>query len=302
MTGLLEQLLNGVQLGMLLFLISSGLTLIFGVMHFINLAHGSLYMAGAFALAGAQLLTDDFLLSVVLALAAVLVLAVALETTILRQLYRRDHLAHVLATFALIIIADDGVKYLTGGRSVFVQMPQWLSGTVELLPGMPYPLYRLVVTFIAILVSIGLYVLIRHTRIGMLVRAGASDQEMVRSLGVNIKLLYTIIFVLGALLAGFAGMLVAPMFAIEVGMGETILILVFVIICIGGVGSVRGTLVAALLVGMIDTMGRAYVIPGLALLLPPREAAGMGPAVVSILTYVFMAVVLLLRPRGLLSR
>ncbi len=302
MSVFLEQLLNGFQLGMLLFLISSGLTLIFGVMHFINLAHGSLYMAGAFALAGMQLLIDNFFLAVLFGLIAVVALAVCLEMSLLRRLYHRDHLAHVLATFALIIIADDGVKYLTGGQSVFVELPAWLSGTVEILPGLPYPLYRLFVTLMAIVISIGLFLLIQHTRIGMLVRAGASDQEMVRSLGVNIKLLYSIIFALGAALAAFAGMLVAPMFAIEVGMGETILILVFVIICIGGVGSVRGTLVAALIVGMIDTMGRAYVIPGLSLLLPAREAASMGPALVSISIYVFMAIVLVMRPRGLLTR
>ena len=297
-----EQIINGIQYGMLLFLIAAGLTLIFGIMHFINIAHGTLYMIGAYCAAFVSSIGGSFLFSIIIGLCAVLVIAAAVEVTVFRRLYEREHLYHVLATFGLVLIANDIVRWLTKGQAVYMPMPEVLARSVEIWPGFPYPAYRLAVTVVAIVVSLGLYVLISRTRMGMLVRAGASDQGMVRALGINIRLLYSLVFALGAALAALSGMLVAPLFAVEVGMGESVLILVFVIICIGGVGSVRGAFVAALLIGLIDTCGRAFITPSLYLFLPAREAATVGPAIASVSIYLVMAAILAWRPRGLFAR
>ncbi|WP_332695198.1 branched-chain amino acid ABC transporter permease, partial [Bosea sp. (in: a-proteobacteria)] len=262
MTLVLEQLLNGLQFGVMLFLLAAGLTLIFGIMGVINLAHGSLYMVGAYAAAFAAAQTGSVLLAIVAGLAAAALVGMAMEFFVLRRLYARDHLDQVLATFALILIFNQSVTILFGRQPLFVSVPPLLNGSVELLPGLVYPVYRLIIIAVGLLVALGLYLLINRTRIGMLVRAGATHREMVRALGVDIRLLYTAVFGLGALLAGLAGLMAGPILAVQVGMGEQILIMTFVVVVIGGVGSIRGAFFGALLVGLVDTSLRAF-LPGL---------------------------------------
>lgn len=296
---LLEQLLNGVQLGVTLFLLAAGLTLVFGIMGVINLAHGSLYMIGAFAAAWVAAETGSVLLALLGGLAAAGLVGMAIEFVVLRRLYARDHLDQVLATFGLILFFNQGMVILFGRQPLFVALPEFLSGAVEILPGVPYPVYRLLIIVFGLLVALGLWLLIQKTRIGMLVRAGATHREMVRALGVDIRLLYTLVFGLGALLAGFAGVMAGPVYSVNVGMGEQILILTFVVVVIGGVGSIRGAMYGALLVGIVDTLLRAYVPGLLRQVMDASQADMLGAGLASMGVYLLMALVLLLKPRGL---
>ena len=295
----LEQCLNGVQLGMLLFLLAAGLTLIFGIMDLVNLAHGSLYMLGAYFAATFAALTDSFLLGAILALLATLVVGMAVEVIAMRRLYGRDHLDHVLGTFGLLLFFNELVRLIWGPAGMTLMLPPALLTAIQILPGVYYPLYRAIIIIVALSVAILLYLLIMRTRIGMLIRAGASNREMVSALGINIKLLYTFVFGLGAALAGLAGLMQAPILTVQIGMGENILILAFVVIIIGGIGSIRGALVASIFVGLIDTMGRAFLPDLLRLFLSSAAASTAAPALASMLIYVVMAAVLMFRPGGL---
>jgi branched-chain amino acid transport system permease protein len=301
MTLFIEQCLNGLQFGLLLFLLAAGLTLVFGIMDLVNLAHGSLYMIGAYFAATFATWTGSFVLGAVLALAAALVVGMALEVIAMRRLYGRDHLDHVLGTFGLILFFNELVRLIWGPDGLSLPLPSWLLTSVPILPGISYSAYRLSMIVVSLVVAGFLYILVMRTRIGMLIRAGASNREMVGALGVNIKLLYTLVFGLGAALAGLAGLMQAPILTVQIGMGENILILAFVVTVIGGIGSIRGALVAALLVGFIDTLGRAY-FPDLLLKILSQEAASTaGPAFSSMLIYLLMAVVLVVKPEGLFS-
>ncbi len=280
------QVLNGTQFGIMLFLMAAGLTLVFGIMNLINLAHGSLYMLGAYLAASLQQWTGSFINGVLLALPLVMLIGTILETTILRHLYHRDHLDQVLATFALILFFNELVRLLWGPQALFMALPEVLNSTVTILPGVLYPAYRLAIVGAGLAVAIGLYGLITRTRLGMLIRAGATHREMVGALGVNMQLLSALVFGLGAALAGFAGMMAGPILSVEIGMGEGIMILAFVVIIIGGIGSIRGAFIAALLVGLVDTFGRV--------LLPP--------ALASMAIYILMAAVLFWKPQGLFPR
>lgn len=295
----LEQVLNGLQLGVMLFLLAAGLTLIFGIMDLINLAHGSLYMVGAFVAASVSQWTGSFMLGLLVALPAAAAVGMAVEMIALRTLYERNHLDQVLATFGLILFFNELVRIIWGPRAIFMDVPEALSGTIEIVPGAPYPAFRLAIIAVGIAVAVFLYFLISRTRIGMLIRAGASNREMVGALGVDVKLLFTLVFGLGAALAGLAGAMAGPIFAVEVGMGEGVLILTFVVIVIGGIGSVRGALVGALLVGLVDTLGRAFLPTLLRLVADPATADGVGASVASMSIYILMAAVLVWRPRGL---
>ncbi len=299
MTLLAEQLLNGLQLGVMLFLLAAGLTLVFGIMGLINLAHGSLYMVGAFASAWVQQRTGSFALAVIAGLAAAGGTGIAVEALVLRRLYAREHMDQVLATFGLIMFFNELMAILFGRQPLMASIPGFLSGSVELIPGVPYPVFRLAIILVGVAVAIGLYYLISHTRIGMLVRAGATHRDMVRALGVDIVLLYTFVFGLGAVLAGFAGLLTGPLLSVQVGMGDRILITTFVVIVIGGVGSVRGALVGAMLVGMVDTLTRAFLPGMLRGVMPASSADALGAGLSSMAIFILMAIVLLVRPRGL---
>ena len=296
---ILEQTLNGLQFGLMLFLLAAGLTLVFGIMDMINLAHGSLYMIGAYLAAAVAQATGSFLVAIVGAVVGTAIIGVVLELTVLRQLYTRDHLSQVLATFALLLICNEVVRMIFGSQPLMLKMPAVLSGPVQLLPDFYYPAYRLVVIGVGLAVAALLYVLIAKTRIGMRVRAGASNREMATAMGVNVRLLFTAVFGIGAALCAVAGAMLGPILAVQVGMGESILILAFVVIVIGGIGSIRGALVGALLVGMVDTVGRALLPSLLRSVLPPAVASGVGPALASIAIYVLMAAVLFWRPQGL---
>jgi branched-chain amino acid transport system permease protein len=295
----LEQILNGIQFGIALFLMSAGLTLIFGIMGVINLTHGSLYMVGAYGAALVAAKTGSALLALLAGLAGAAVAGIVIELVVIRRLYARDHLDQVLATFALILIINQSATMLFGRQPLFVEMPPALASSVTLLPGLVYPLYRLVVIAVGLLVALGLALLINHTRIGMLVRAGATSREMVRALGVDIRLLYTLIFGLGALLAGLAGAMAGPILAVQVGMGEQILILAFVVVVIGGVGSIRGAFYGALLAGLIDTMLRAFLPGLLRQVMAGSSADALGGGLSSMGVYLLMAIVLLVKPKGL---
>lgn len=295
----IEQLFNGLQLGIMLFLMSTGLTLVFGIMRVINLAHGSLYMVGAYVAATVVQLSGSFMLALLAALVAAALVGMLVEVIVLRRLYQRDHLDQVLATFGLILFFNELTRIIWGRQPLFMNVPDWLSGTVELIPGAPYPSYRLAIIFVGILAAIFLYLMFTRTRLGMQIRAGASNREMVAALGVNITLLNTLVFGLGALLAALAGAMAGPILAVESGMGESILILTFVVIVIGGIGSIRGAFIAAILVGMAETLGK-YALPLLLrLMLPPATADGAGASLASMSVYILMAVVLIWRPRGL---
>jgi branched-chain amino acid transport system permease protein len=296
---LTEQILNGVQFGLLLFLLAAGLTLVFGIMDLVNLAHGSLYMVGAYFAATFAALTGSFALAAILALGATLLVGMAVEVIAMRRLYDRDHLDHVLATFGLILFFNELVRLIWGPAGMNLPLPAWLNTSVQLLPGLQYPAYRIAIIVVSLAVAALLYLTVMRTRIGMLIRAGATNREMVSALGVNIKLLYTLVFGLGAALAGLAGLMQAPILTVQIGMGENILILAFVVIIIGGIGSIRGALVAALLVGLIDTLGRGYLPDLLRLFLSSRGASAIAPAIASMLIYLLMAVVLIVRPQGL---
>ena len=295
----LEQCLNGLQFGLLLFLLAAGLTLIFGIMDLVNLAHGSFYMIGAYFAATFTLLTGDFVLSAALAFAATLLVGMAVEVIAIRRLYGRNHLDHVLGTFGLILFFNELVRLVWGPAGMNVPLPAWLNTHFQVLPGVDYPTYRIAIIVVTLLVALLMYVLVMRTRIGMLIRAGASNREMVSALGVNINLLYTLLFGLGAALAGLAGLMQAPILTVQIGMGENILILAFVVIIIGGIGSIRGAFISAILVGLIDTVGRGFLPDVLALLLNPRSASAISPAMSSMLIYLLMALVLVVRPEGL---
>jgi branched-chain amino acid transport system permease protein len=295
----IEQCLNGLQFGLLLFLLAAGLTLVFGIMDLVNLAHGSLYMLGAYFAATFAAWTDSFVIAALLALAATLVAGMALEVVALRRLYGRDHLDHVLGTFGLILFFNELVRIIWGPAGLSLPLPMWLIYPIEILPGLFYPTYRIAIILTALLVALFLYVLVMRTRFGMLIRAGASNREMTGALGVNINLLYTLVFGLGAALAGLAGLMQAPILTVQIGMGENILILAFVVIIIGGIGSIRGAFIAAVLVGLIDTIGRAFLPDLLRLVLSSRGASTVAPAMSSMMIYLLMAIVLVLRPEGL---
>ncbi len=295
----LEQLLNGLGFGLMLFLIAAGLTLVFGIMDVMNLAHGSLYMAGAYVAARVHEASGSFLGGVLVAIAVTLLVALALELVLFRRLYDRDHLAQVLATFGIILIADDVVKAIWGPAPILAPTPAALSGPVHLLADLPYSSYRLMLLAVGLAVAFGLWLLVNHTRIGIHVRAGASNRAMATFMGIRVDRVFTFVFCLGAALAALAGALMGPIGAVEVGMGETILIPALVVIVIGGIGSVRGAFVAALLVGLVDTAGRAFLPPLLKTVLPPILAADLGPALAGIAMYVLMAAVLTLKPAGL---
>jgi branched-chain amino acid transport system permease protein len=295
----IEQCLNGLQFGLLLFLLAAGLTLVFGIMDLVNLAHGSLYMLGAYFAATFAAWTDSFVAAAVLALAATLVVGMAVEVVALRRLYGRGHLDHVLGTFGLILFFNELVRMIWGPAGLTLSLPMWLIYPVEILPGLFYPTYRIAIIVTALMVALFLYVLVMRTRLGMLIRAGASNREMTGALGVNIALLYTLVFGLGAALAGLAGLMQAPILTVQIGMGENILILAFVVIIIGGIGSIRGAFIAAVLVGLIDTIGRAFLPDLLRLILSSRGASAVAPAMSSMMIYLLMAIVLVLRPEGL---
>ena len=294
----LEQTLNGLQFGVMLFLMAAGLTLVFGIMNMVNLAHGSLYMMGAYFASTFLTHTGNYPLAVLLALVATLLVGVATEVIALRTLYERDHLDQVLATFGLILFFNELVAVFWGRAALYTSLPKWLSGHIQII-GIRYPVYRAVVILIGVLVALLLWVVVTRTRLGMLIRAGATNRTMVAALGVNIRLLYTIVFGFGAALAGLAGLMAGPIYAVQPGMGEQILIQVFVVIVIGGIGSIRGALVGALVVGMVDTLGRAFLKPALAVMLSPSAAQNAGPALASMLIYLLMAAVLAFRPQGL---
>jgi branched-chain amino acid transport system permease protein len=296
---LIEQILNGLQYGMMLFLMAAGLTLVFGVMGLINLAHGSLYMLGAFVCAAVASVTGSFWLGLIASLIASAAAGALIEVAVIRRLYARDHLDQVLATFALILIFSEGCRWLFGSSPLFLTVPDVLSGAVTLPGGLQYPLFRLVIIFVGLAVAGGLFWLIGGTRLGVRIRAGEADRGMIAALGVDISRLYTIVFALGAALAGIAGALVGTLQSVQVGMGEPVLILAFVVIVIGGIGSIKGALIGALLVGMTDTLGRFLLPMGFAQIMDPAAARGVGSALASILIYLLMALVLVLRPQGL---
>jgi branched-chain amino acid transport system permease protein len=301
MTLFIEQCLNGFQFGLLLFLLAAGLTLVFGIMDLVNLAHGSLYMIGAYFAATFAAWTGSFVLGALLGLAATLLVGMAVEVIVMRRLYGRNHLDHVLGTFGLILFFNEAVRLIWGPEGLSMPLPSWLLMPVQILPGIAYSAYRLSMIVVSLAVAVFLYVLVMRTRIGMLIRAGASNREMVGALGVNIKLLYTLVFGLGAVLAGLAGLMQAPILTVQIGMGESILILAFVVTVIGGIGSIRGALVGALLVGFIDTLGRAYFPDLLRMVLSTDAAATAAPALSSMLIYLLMAIVLIVKPEGLFA-
>jgi len=296
---IIEQILNGLQLGVMLFLMAAGLTLVFGIMNLVNLAHGALYMVGAYLATYFFQATGSFVLGVALALAGALAVGIITELVALRTLYERDHLDQVLATFGLILIFNEVVAMLWGRAAIYSALPEYLQGHVEIMAGLRYPLYRLLIIVVGLAVAAALWYVVVRTRLGMLIRAGASNRTMVAALGINIRLLYTLVFGFGAALAGLAGIMAGPIYAVQPGMGELVLIQVFVVIVIGGIGSIRGALAGAVIVGVVDTMGRAFLKPMLATVWSPVVADTAGPALASMLIYLLMAVVLALRPEGL---
>jgi branched-chain amino acid transport system permease protein len=299
MTLFVVQALNGVQLGLLLFLIAAGLTLVFGVMDFINLAHGVQYMLGAYLAVTFARLTGSFWLGVPLAVIAAGAVGLALEAAVFRHLYARDHLAQVLGTFGVILFLNEAVRTLWGAAPLALAMPDLLSGSLPLMPGLRYPVYRVALIVVALGVAGLLGLGVRYSRMGMLVRAGASNRVMVGALGVDIGRLFMLVFGIGAMLAGFAGALAAPLVSVEPGMGDNLLILAFVVIVIGGIGAIRGAFVAAILVGLVDTLGRSFATDAVRLVLHGPAASRVGPALASMLIYLVMAAVLAVRPGGL---
>jgi len=296
---LLEQLLNGLQLGLMLFLLAAGLTLVFGIMDMINLAHGSLYMIGAYLIASIATASGSFWLGLGGGILATAVVGIALEMSILRHLYQRDHLSQVLGTFALLLMANEGVRMLWGAQPLALNPPAALAGPVELFSGFSYPAWRIFIIAMGLAVGLLLYFLVTHTRIGMQVRAGAANREMAQAMGVNVRWLFCALFAFGAALCALAGGMLGPLTSVQVGMGESILILAFVVIVIGGIGSMRGALLGALLVGLVDTGGRTLLPLFFTSIMGPDIAANAAPAVASILIYVLMAAVLFWKPQGL---
>lgn len=294
-----EQFLNGLQIGLLLFLLAAGLTLVFGIMDLVNLAHGSLYMMGAYFAAVFTQWTGNFFIGALLALPAGALLGIVVEVIALRTLYTRDHLDQVLATFGLILFFNELARLVFGVGGMTIDMPEWLKGQIQILPGLPYPSYRFLIIVVGLLCALFLYLLVQRTRLGMLIRAGASNREMAGALGVDIKLLFTLVFGLGSALAALAGLMAGPVTTVQIGMGDNILILALVVIVIGGIGSIRGAFIAAIAIGIIDTMGRAFLPNILGTVLTPSEAGTLATALSSMLIYILMAAVLVLRPAGL---
>jgi branched-chain amino acid transport system permease protein len=299
---LLLQVLNGVQLGLLMFLLAAGLTLTFGIMDLVNLAHGSLYMMGAYIAWTLIGWTDSFVLGALLALPATFLLGVVVEATVMRRLYARDHLDQVLATFGLILFFNELVRAVWGPAGKSIAVPAFLARTVEILPGVPYPAYRFAIIVTGAAVAALLAWLVARTRLGMLIRAGASNRRMIGALGVNIELLFSLVFGLGAVFAGLAGLMAAPLSSVKIGMGDDILIVAFVIIVIGGIGSIKGAFVAAMVVGQIDIIGRAFLPDLLKTFLSNSAASSAAPAISQVLVYIVMAGVLVWRPTGLFGQ
>ena len=285
------QLLNGLQLGLLLFLVASGLTLVFGILDFVNLAHGALYMFGAFICATLTFALGNFIWAVLVGF--------AVERLVARTLYTRDHLDQVLATFGLILVMDTAAHLIWGPQGIAVPLPEYLQGQVNLSGGLVLPTYRLLIIFTGLAAAGGLFWLVNYTRLGMLIRAGASNRTMVSALGINIQLLFSLVFALGAMLAGLAGMLVAPITEANIGMGNSIIITAFVVIIVGGIGSMKGAFLAALIIGLIDTLGRSFLDDIFKLFMSPVAAENSAPAISAMLIYIIMACVLALRPQGL---
>lgn len=296
---LIEQILNGLQFGVMLFLMAAGLTLIFGVMGLINLAHGSFYMIGAFAAAATAAATGSFMLALVASLVAAAAAGAIVEMTVIRRLYTRDHLDQVLATFALILIFSEGTRWMFGSFPLFLEIPDYLSGPITLPFGIEYPQYRLAIIAVGLFVAGGLFALIAKTRIGIQIRAGESDREMIAALGVDISKLYTFVFALGAALAGVAGALIGAIQSVQVGMGEPVLILAFVVIVIGGIGSIKGALLGAILVGLTDTLAGFLLPKAFGLMMEASAATSVGSSLASMSIYILMAGVLLFKPTGL---
>ena len=296
---ILIQILNGLQLGVLLFLLAAGLTLVFGIMDFINLAHGAFYMLGAFICATLAIWFDSFLIAVLLSVPITFAIGVVVELGVARQLYQADHLEQILATFGLILIADTLVQMIWGPEGMTFALPEVLNGQVQLLYGVEFPVYRVLIISVGLLVALALYLVVSHTRTGMLIRAGASNRRMVEALGVDIRMLFTLVFAAGAAMAGLAGLMIAPITEASIGMGNEILIVAFVVIVIGGIGSVQGAFFGAMLVGSIDTLGRAFLDDLLGLVLSHQAAETSAPAISAMLIYILMAVILYFRPQGL---
>jgi branched-chain amino acid transport system permease protein len=294
----LIQLLNGLQLGVLLFMLSAGLTLVFGIMNFVNLAHGCMYMMGAYFAATALAASGSFVVAAGVAVLGGGLLGIVIERLMAQHLYMRDHLDQVLATFGLILFFNELARWIWGASPVFMSVPPALSGTVSIL-GVTYPTYRFFIILVGLLCAVGCWLLISRTRVGMLIRAGSVNPTMVSALGVNIGLLNALIFSLGGALAGVAGLMSGPILSVQPGMGEPVLILVMIVIVIGGIGSIQGAFYAALMVGLIDTAGRAFLPMLLREFIDRSIAQAAGPAIASMLTCIFMATVLALRPRGL---
>jgi branched-chain amino acid transport system permease protein len=293
------QVLNGLQLGILLFLVASGLTLTFGIMDFVNLAHGSFYMVGAFICATLTIATGSYIWGILLAIPLITAVGFVTEWIVVRNLYPRDHLDHVLATFGLILVYDTLVQIVWGPAGRAIPLPAWLNGQVLLPGGIEFPTFRLLIITVGLLIAAGLYYLVNHTRLGMLIRAGASNRTMVGALGVDIKTLFAGVFALGAALAGVAGMLIAPITEASIGMGNEIIITAFVVIIIGGIGSMKGAFAAAILIGLINTMGRAFLDGIFKIAMSAEAAETAAPAVSAMLIYILMAIILAVRPQGL---
>ncbi|MEK9904113.1 MAG: branched-chain amino acid ABC transporter permease [Rhodospirillales bacterium] len=299
LTLILEQTFNGLQAGVTLFLVAAGLTLILGIMDVVFLAHGAQVMIGAYAAAAVAAATGNFYIGLLLAIPVTFAGGYVLEFLLIRHLYRRDHMEQVLATFGLILFFNELIRIGFGPAALYSDLPLSLSGFVEILPGAPYPIYRLWVILVGLACAIGIHIFVSRTRIGAMVRAGANNPEMTAALGINIKILFRFIFAVGACFAGVAGMMLGPITAVQPGMGEPLLILSLVVIIIGGVGSVRGAFIAAIIVGLIDTLGRVFLPAMLRSVVDQATADGAGPAVASMLVYITMAVVLIFRPTGL---
>ena len=287
LTIFLIQCLNSLQYGLLLFLVASGLTLIFGIMGVINLAHGSFYMIGAymaFALAPIVEATigGGFFTTLALGIVIAVLLGYLLEWAFFSFLYERDHLQQVLMTYGLILVFEELRSLIVGDDVHGVAPPPILSGTIALGDTMTYPIYRLFISAVCLLLALGMYLVLTRTRLGMTIRAGSTNREMVQSLGIDIKFLYRIVFAAGVAIAVLAGMVAAPVSSVYPGMGNSVLIICFVVVVIGGIGSVRGALLAALLIGTVDTFGKVLL-----------------PQVAGVLVYVLMAIILLWKPAGL---
>jgi branched-chain amino acid transport system permease protein len=298
-TLLFVQVLNGLQLGLLLFLVASGLTLVFGILDFVNLAHGSIYMIGAFICASLTLFLGNFLLAVLIALPLTGMVGYAIEVLVARHLYAKDHLDHVLGTFGLLLVLDTLAHMIWGPAGITVPLPAWLDGQVELFEGAVIPAFRLLIIGTGLSVAGGLVWLVNYTRLGMLIRAGASNRTMVSALGVDIQMLFALVFALGAMLAGLAGMLIAPITGASIGMGGQIIITAFVVIIIGGIGSMKGAFIAAVIIGLIDTLGRAFLGTLFALFMSENAAETAAPAVSAMMIYILMAIILAVKPQGL---